>query len=171
MSSIYEKRINEDTTVLTFTKEELDGCSTDFLDSLKKKTDCEDGQVRYIVGMKVRIGIHPCSFSFIFMHLTATQYQLLALLCDYSIDIKAPEILPVMRKATAENTRKSLLIARDSRCMENGGTLWRLAQLRQQAALIMGYENHAQYQLKVWLFDINGIILRYTHIRSVSECR
>lgn len=56
LSNLFQKRVNEDVTVVPFTKEDLEGCEPDFIASLTQKE--MDGTLKYLVGMKVKLLIN-----------------------------------------------------------------------------------------------------------------
>lgn len=57
LSNTFERRLNEDTTAVAFTAEELEGCEQIFIDSLKQVA--HEGGPKYSVSMKVLT--HPFS--------------------------------------------------------------------------------------------------------------
>ncbi|ELR17536.1 peptidase family M3 protein [Acanthamoeba castellanii str. Neff] len=67
----------------------------------------------------------------------------------YKVSLRYPELLPVMRYANNAETRRKLDTANAARSMrENTPLLEETLALRHEAALLLGYEDHASYVLE-----------------------
>jgi len=66
----------------------------------------------------------------------------------YTLTAKYPHVFPILEKATNEETRKKVEIMFNSRCKENMPILFRIIQLRQQIASLLGYKTWADYVLE-----------------------
>ncbi|KAG0088982.1 hypothetical protein BGZ92_005486 [Podila epicladia] len=108
----FQKNLNEDTTEILLTGDELEGCSEAWLSGLKTKK--VDGQVYYRVTMKT------------------------------------PDILNIGKNASLPLTRKRVSVTYRQVCTAtNGPILEQLIKLRHDAATMLGYKNHAAYQLDI----------------------
>ncbi|KAG0013245.1 Thimet oligopeptidase, partial [Podila clonocystis] len=108
----FQKNLNEDTTEILLTGDELEGCSEAWLSGLK--TQKVDGQVYYRVTMK------------------------------------SPDILNIGKNASLPLTRKRVSVTYRQVCTAtNGPILELLIKLRHDAATLLGYKNHAAYQLDI----------------------
>ncbi|KAF9213157.1 Thimet oligopeptidase [Podila verticillata] len=108
----FQKNLNEDTTEILLTGDELDGCSEAWLSGLKtKKID----EVNY-----------------------------------YRVTMKTPDILNVGKNASLPSTRKRVSVTYRQVCTTtNGPILEQLINLRHEAATLLGFKNHAAYQLDI----------------------
>ncbi|CAK9303177.1 unnamed protein product [Gordionus sp. m RMFG-2023] len=101
----FSQNLNEDVTILEYTKEELDGLPDDFLECLEQT---DSGK--------------------------------------YKVTLKYPHYNPIMKKAKNPETRKTMEIAFNSRCLKtNLPILEELITLRQREASILGFPNHVSY--------------------------
>ncbi|BFZ64095.1 metalloendopeptidase [Saitoella coloradoensis] len=66
----------------------------------------------------------------------------------YVVTMKYPDLIPALRLAKVEATRKALDITNGSRCKENVALLEEALQLRDQIARMMGYPTHSAYRLE-----------------------
>ncbi|KAJ1657427.1 metalloendopeptidase [Dispira simplex] len=66
----------------------------------------------------------------------------------YVVSTKYPDLFPVMTLARRELTRKRLHMAYDTRCKDNIALLEEALDIRQQAARLLGYDNHAAFVLE-----------------------
>ncbi|KAF9112868.1 hypothetical protein BGX27_002669 [Mortierella sp. AM989] len=108
----FQKALNEDTTDILLTAEELEGCTESWLSGLARVE--KDGN----------------------------QY--------YRVTMKTPDILNVSRNAVLAETRKRIAVTYRKVCTStNGPILERLIRLRHEAATLLGYKNHAAYQLDI----------------------
>lgn len=82
---MFQKNLNEENTIIHFTREELDGLPPDFIDGL----DTVESE-----------GEHK-----------------------YKVSLRYPELLPVMRYARNEETRRKLDVANGRKCMEENTPL------------------------------------------------
>lgn len=110
----FSKNVNEDTTSVLLTREELDGLPDDYFEGREiKKTKREDG----------------------------TEYD------AYVITMKYPDIVPALSLCKVPATRKKLDFINGSRCKPNVEIFQKTLKLRDEAAKILGYENHASFIL------------------------
>jgi thimet oligopeptidase len=59
--------------------------------------------------------------------------------------VKAPVLLPILKRATSSEARRSMKLASEKRCMDkNGPLLDELLTKRHEAALLLGFPNHAE---------------------------
>ncbi|GMM30853.1 metalloendopeptidase [Martiniozyma asiatica (nom. inval.)] len=61
---------------------------------------------------------------------------------------KYPDVLPVMKYAQIEETRKKALKGDQNKCPENANILIEAVKLRAELANLLGYENYSQYVLE-----------------------
>lgn len=66
----------------------------------------------------------------------------------FKLTMKYPEVNGVMRMANKRETREKMYKAFNSRCPQNLPLLEEAVKLRQEAAVLLGYPNHAEYQLQ-----------------------
>ncbi|KAI9197197.1 Thimet oligopeptidase [Polychytrium aggregatum] len=66
----------------------------------------------------------------------------------YIVTMKYPDIIPVMKLAKRDETRKRLYIANSTRCAPNIDIMQEVIQLRNQCATLMGCSSHAEFQLQ-----------------------
>ncbi|KAI9229256.1 MAG: hypothetical protein DHS80DRAFT_22524 [Piptocephalis tieghemiana] len=105
----FSRRMNEDTTSITVTKEELRGMPEDWVNGLEK-SDQEEGKL--------------------------------------VVTVKYPDLFPVMKLCSFEETRRRLLTANDTKCPDNVKALEEAILIRRKAAKLLGYENHAAFKLE-----------------------
>ncbi|KAF9346342.1 hypothetical protein BGX34_004026, partial [Mortierella sp. NVP85] len=109
----FQKALNEDTTDILLTAEELEGCTEAWLSGLTKVRK-EDG-VEY-----------------------------------YKVTMKTPDILNVGRNAILPETRRRVAVTYRQMCVPvNGPRVESLIRLRHEAATLLGYKNHAAFQLDI----------------------
>jgi Zn-dependent oligopeptidase len=65
----------------------------------------------------------------------------------YILTMKYPDVFGVLRNAVKESTRRAIGIAFDARCPQNAALISEAVKLRQEAALLLGYEEHAEVRL------------------------
>jgi len=110
----FQKALNEDTTDILLTAEELEGCTEAWLSGLTKVQKEED-EVEY-----------------------------------YKVTMKTPDILNVSRNATLPETRRRVAVTYRQVCVPvNGPRVESLIRLRHEAATLLGYKNHAAFQLDI----------------------
>ena len=67
-----------------------------------------------------------------------------------SLSLSVPAVLPVSKSCSVAETRRKMEFAVNTRCKaENTAILEELVRLRHQAATLMGFETHADYQLAI----------------------
>ena len=105
----FQKNLNEDTSKMAVSLDELEGMSEDFIAGLE---DAPDGKK--------------------------------------FLTLKYPDLLPAMQKCKRESTRKALDALRSAQCEEaNTPLLEDTLRLRSEIAALLGYDNHADYQLEI----------------------
>lgn len=120
----FEQTINEDTSHVPLTIEELAGLSNAYLEGLQP---IEEGG-----------------------HSPQPQCQEDAIApTKYCVGLKHPEAMPVLLQATNEATRKAVEVARVSRCPGNVARLAEIVRVRHEAALLLGFDCHCSYVLAV----------------------
>ncbi|TPX58646.1 hypothetical protein SpCBS45565_g07930 [Spizellomyces sp. 'palustris'] len=67
----------------------------------------------------------------------------------YAVTMKYPDIIPTLRMANREETRKRLDIANGQKCQANVAILEGAVAVREQIAKLLGYKDHASYILEV----------------------
>ncbi|KAJ3179433.1 Thimet oligopeptidase [Gaertneriomyces sp. JEL0708] len=67
----------------------------------------------------------------------------------YVVTMKYPDVLPIMRMAKCEQTRKVLDLANGRKCQSNIALLEEAVRIRAQIAKMLGYENHAAFKLEI----------------------
>jgi len=68
----------------------------------------------------------------------------------YSVTLKYPDYTPIMTYCSVEETRRLMEKAFSSRCVaENMPILAKLVKLRHDAAVLLGWKNHASYTLDI----------------------
>ncbi|KAF9430006.1 Thimet oligopeptidase [Podila epigama] len=108
----FQKNLNEDTTEILLTADELEGCSEAWLSGLKTKI--VDGKHFYRVTMKT------------------------------------PDTLNVTKNAIRPETRHRVIVTYRQVCIAtNEPILEQLIKLRHEAATLLGYKNHAAYNLDI----------------------
>ncbi|KAF9277763.1 hypothetical protein BGZ68_009031 [Mortierella alpina] len=108
----FQKALNEDTSYILLSAEELEGCNEAWISGLTMAQ--ENGKDLYKVTMKT------------------------------------PDILNVSRNASLPETRKRVSTAYRQVCTAtNGPLLERLIRLRHEAAVLLGHQSHAAYQLDI----------------------
>ncbi|KAJ2083220.1 metalloendopeptidase [Coemansia sp. RSA 988] len=66
----------------------------------------------------------------------------------YMVTTKYPDLLPALKLAKNENTRRRLLHADETRCPDNIALLQEAVQLRLKAAQLLKYKTHAEFALE-----------------------
>ena len=64
------------------------------------------------------------------------------------VTFKYPDLFPVMRYATNGETRKTMFLANENRCNENVPLFREVILLRDEAARLLGYPNHAKFRIE-----------------------
>ncbi|KAJ2773282.1 metalloendopeptidase, partial [Coemansia nantahalensis] len=67
----------------------------------------------------------------------------------YAVTTKYPDLVPAMKLAQRESTRRRLLYAEETRCPDNIPILQEAVRLRLEAAQLLGYKTHAEFVLEV----------------------
>ncbi|KAJ1976104.1 metalloendopeptidase [Dimargaris xerosporica] len=67
----------------------------------------------------------------------------------YVVTTQYPDLFPLLTLATREESRKRMAVAGESKCKENVAILEEAIELRQKAAKLLGYPNHAAFVLEV----------------------
>lgn len=65
------------------------------------------------------------------------------------VPFKKPHFATVMKYAKSSNARQKLYVGNDNRCLDNVPRLKGIVLLRDEAARLLGYKNHAEYQIEV----------------------
>lgn len=63
------------------------------------------------------------------------------------LTFKTPHVYPVLRYAISARTRERVYVGNDNRCEANVELFRRIVVLRDQAARLLGFENHAAFRL------------------------
>eukprot|EP00457_Paulinella_chromatophora_P001091 gb/GEZN01001093.1/.p1 GENE.gb/GEZN01001093.1/~~gb/GEZN01001093.1/.p1 ORF type:complete len:767 (-),score=118.48 gb/GEZN01001093.1/:742-3042(-) len=110
-----EQNINEDNTEVPFTEAELEGCGSDFIEALPLQQSSNRAAASEVTQPK-----RMCS-------------------------VKAPTLIPILRRATNSTTRQTITAVSQKRCIEtNEKLLEQLITLRHQAAVLLGFSSHAE---------------------------
>ncbi|KAF1913237.1 thimet oligopeptidase-like protein [Ampelomyces quisqualis] len=64
------------------------------------------------------------------------------------LTFKYPDLFPTLKYATSAETRKALMIANENKCNDNVALFREAILLRDEAARILGYANHAQFRIE-----------------------
>jgi metallopeptidase MepB len=64
------------------------------------------------------------------------------------LTFKYPHLFPTLRYATSSSTRKKLFVENENKCNANAARAKEVIVLRDEAARLLGYENHAQLRLE-----------------------
>jgi Zn-dependent oligopeptidase len=115
----YSRNLNEDKTSLKFSKEELDGCTDDFLSGLEKDGD------------------------------------------KYIMTTKYPDVAGTLRYAKNETVRNQVDLAFNSRASVNSPILEEAIRVRYECAKLLGYKNHAEFQLEERLAKTVPAVLKF----------
>ncbi|KAK4050222.1 metalloendopeptidase [Microbotryomycetes sp. JL201] len=67
----------------------------------------------------------------------------------YKVTFKTPDIVPLFKYANLPETRKRAVLGYEAKTSQNTQLLAEIAKLRQQAAVMLGYKNHAEFILEV----------------------
>ena len=68
----------------------------------------------------------------------------------YLVELTGPNMMAISSDCKIENTRKRMIEAWNSRCLEeNTKIMDRMVVIRDQAAKLLGYNNHAEYVLEI----------------------
>ncbi|KDE06349.1 hypothetical protein MVLG_03259 [Microbotryum lychnidis-dioicae p1A1 Lamole] len=66
----------------------------------------------------------------------------------YKVTFKTPDVIPVFKYAHSSATRKAATLGYEGKTLSNAPLLVEIVKLRQQAAQLLGYPNHAAYILE-----------------------
>ncbi|KAJ1672553.1 metalloendopeptidase, partial [Spiromyces aspiralis] len=69
----------------------------------------------------------------------------------FVVTTKYPDLYPVLMHAKRWQARKALKLKEETRCPENIAIIEKAIKLRYQAAQLMGYRTHADYQLEIMM--------------------
>jgi metallopeptidase MepB len=64
------------------------------------------------------------------------------------LSFKYPDLFPTLKYATSAETRKKVMIANENKCNDNVPLFREAILLRDEAARILGYDNHAQFRIE-----------------------
>lgn len=79
----------------------------------------------------------------------------------YSLSLKYPDAFGVLGMARKRETREKMYKAFHSRCSENIPVLAEAVRLRHEAARLLGYENHVDFQLQDRMAKYHATILKF----------
>jgi Zn-dependent oligopeptidase len=66
----------------------------------------------------------------------------------YKVSLQYPDYFPLVKKCSVEETRKKMLIAKESQCQDKNVPIFeKIIRLRQDEADLLGFENHAAFTL------------------------
>jgi Zn-dependent oligopeptidase len=133
LESEFEQAINEDTTTIELTRQQLEGCTNAFLDSLFNSNSTESSSVAKS-GTKKGVEI------------TEVQDAKPEMA---KISMKAPTRVPVMQFAKSAAIRRQVQHVANSRCVpDNEHRLHKLVDARMTKAKLLGYSSHAEQMLQ-----------------------
>ncbi|MCJ1391623.1 hypothetical protein MMC18_004487 [Xylographa bjoerkii] len=115
------KNLNGQTEGLWFTRQELEGLPNHFFDDRQSQTTTS-----------VVDGTRACQSD------PAGE--------KLWIRYKDPDIIPIMKFATNSATRRKMFVGNESRCSQNEPLYREIFALRDEAARLLGYPNHAAYR-------------------------
>ncbi|KAJ1729467.1 metalloendopeptidase [Coemansia biformis] len=81
----------------------------------------------------------------------------------YAVTTKYPDLIPAMKLAQREDTRRRLLYAEETRCPDNIPILQEAVRLRLEAARLLGYKTHAEFVLEVNMAKHPDAVLEFEH--------
>jgi metallopeptidase MepB len=64
------------------------------------------------------------------------------------LTFKYPDLFPTLKYATSAETRKKVMIANENKCNDNVALFREAILLRDEAARVLGYDNHAQFRIE-----------------------
>lgn len=139
----FEQTISEDKTHVVVTRADLDGLPDDYFDALQVVPDDESSRrrtrerayFRYVIGLDDGDAVRN--------YVEAERLER-----RYVVTMKYPDYVPAIKFAKNAATRRALYMAYNSRCQSNVGRLQEAMYLRDEAAALLGFENHAAYILK-----------------------
>jgi Zn-dependent oligopeptidase len=79
----------------------------------------------------------------------------------YHVTMKYPDLIPTMKMAKREETRRVMDEANSTRCSENIPLLTEMVKLRRQAAHLLGYKNHADFKLEVKMAKTTPEVMKF----------
>lgn len=89
----------------------------------------------------------------------------------YLVSLRKGIIIPVLRNAVREETRKALFEAKESRFPENVGRLTEILRLRHEIAQCLGFENHAALKMEEKMHesvsDVQEVLQRTRHTLQI----
>jgi len=81
---------------------------------------------------------------------------------EYVVTLQYPDLVPVLKLAKKESTRKKLDHAHASKCQEsNTPLLEKTLQLRREQAKLLGYKNHADFILEIRMAKSSANVLEF----------
>lgn len=64
------------------------------------------------------------------------------------LTFKYPDLFPTLKYATNAETRKKVMVANENKCHDNVALFREAILLRDEAARVLGYDNHAQFRIE-----------------------
>jgi len=86
----------------------------------------------------------------------------------YSVSLKYPELIPLMDKCRVEETRKKMDFLNTTKCLKLNLPLFEeTLQLRQEEAKLLGFENHAHFNLDIKMAKNSDAVFKF--LRELTE--
>jgi metallopeptidase MepB len=85
-----------------------------------------------------------------------------------------PDLAPMLRYATNSETRKRYYIANENKCLSNVSVFKEAAELRDEAARLLGYPNHAAFRIEDMMAKKPETVMLFLHDlrkRLAAGCR
>lgn len=79
----------------------------------------------------------------------------------YVLTMKYPDVFGVLRNVKDENVRRLMDVTFNNKCQGNVKLLEEAIELRRECALLLGYSNHAEYQLEDRLAKNPTLVIRF----------
>ena len=161
----FSQTMNEDQTKLVFTEKELEGCSPDFLASLSKMKEGEKGEEtqQQQSSSPMQSPSSPSPSKNVNQSRNNDTVKNGKGITKYIVTMSYPDVFGILRRAINQDTRRQVDIAFNSRCSSNIARLEEAIQIRRECAQLLGYKNHASYQLEERLAKSPEIVNQFEH--------
>ncbi|KAJ2738005.1 metalloendopeptidase [Coemansia sp. Cherry 401B] len=79
----------------------------------------------------------------------------------FVVTTKYPDLVPLLKKAKNETTRRRMLYADETRCPENIALMQEAVRLRLEIAQMLGYKTHAEFKLELSMAKAPATVLDF----------